>query len=87
MALPTTESDNAAIAKAAIMGAEPDAEHDQRLHGRLVAGGLALTRGRGVDLIVAQTERLYRSLLPRPAAPIVEDDPVGSVLTGEGRRA
>lgn len=62
--------------------------HDQRLRGVLVAGGHAVARGRGVDLMIARTERLYRSLLLRPtSAPIVDDDPVGLVLTGEGRAA
>jgi glycosyltransferase involved in cell wall biosynthesis len=62
--------------------------HDEQLRSRLVAGGHALTCGRGVDRMVAQTKRLYRSLLRRPvAAPIVDDDPVGLVLTGEGHTA
>lgn len=60
---------------------------DRALRGRLVAGGLARARGRGVDRMVARMASLYRSLLATtPTRPMVESVTSGLVSADKGRR-
>ncbi|GIM94381.1 glycosyltransferase family 4 protein [Paractinoplanes toevensis] len=59
---------------------------EQPLRQRLISGGLARARGRGMDAMVARTESLYRSLqVAAPSAPKVGSVGSGLVAAGEGR--